>query len=140
MICLVESSTCFAQLCAHPQEDNFINTTSGIITLKTIEWSKISKIARIHRNLNFYADVVWDYLLDSTGFIIPDSCIVLVQFCFDILVFVYLFCFFEKYKILFMYRREGILNEINYGTNIIIISYDLNKSSNKMQQFHKFIT
>ena len=28
-----------------------INTTSGIITLKTIEWSKITKIARAHRNL-----------------------------------------------------------------------------------------
>jgi len=33
MICLFESSTCFEQLCAHPQEDNCINTTSGIITL-----------------------------------------------------------------------------------------------------------
>ena len=41
MICLFESSTCFEQLCAHPQKDNCINTTSGIITLKTIEWSKI---------------------------------------------------------------------------------------------------
>jgi len=26
MICLFESSTCFEQLCAHPQEDNCINT------------------------------------------------------------------------------------------------------------------
>jgi hypothetical protein len=33
IICLFESSTCFEQLCAHPQEDNCINTTSGIITL-----------------------------------------------------------------------------------------------------------
>ena len=33
MICLFESSTCFEQLCAHPQEDNCINTTSGIITV-----------------------------------------------------------------------------------------------------------
>jgi hypothetical protein len=33
IICLFESSTCFEQLCAHPQEDNGINTTSGIITL-----------------------------------------------------------------------------------------------------------
>jgi len=30
MICLFESSTCFEQLCVHPQEDNCINTTSGI--------------------------------------------------------------------------------------------------------------
>jgi hypothetical protein len=28
-----ESSTCFEQLYAHLQEDNYINTTSGIITL-----------------------------------------------------------------------------------------------------------
>jgi hypothetical protein len=33
IICLFESSTCFKQLCAHPQEDNCINTTYGIITL-----------------------------------------------------------------------------------------------------------
>jgi hypothetical protein len=33
------------------QKDNCINTTSGIITLKRIEWSKITKIARTHRNL-----------------------------------------------------------------------------------------
>ena len=33
IICLFGSSTCFEQLCAHPQEDNCINTTSGIITL-----------------------------------------------------------------------------------------------------------
>jgi len=32
MICLFESSTCFEQLCAYPQEDNCINTTSAIIT------------------------------------------------------------------------------------------------------------
>jgi hypothetical protein len=32
MICLFESSTCFEQLCAHPQEDNCINTP-GIITV-----------------------------------------------------------------------------------------------------------
>ena len=30
---LFESSTCFEQPCAHPQEDNCINTTSGINTL-----------------------------------------------------------------------------------------------------------
>jgi hypothetical protein len=34
----IESSTCFEQPCAHPQEDNCINT-SGIINLKTSEWS-----------------------------------------------------------------------------------------------------
>ena len=33
MIRLFESSTCFEQLCAHPQEDNYMNTTSGIIPL-----------------------------------------------------------------------------------------------------------
>ena len=29
----LKSSTCFEQLRAHPQEDNCMNTTSGIITL-----------------------------------------------------------------------------------------------------------
>jgi len=33
IICSFESSTCFEQLCAHPQEDKCINTTSGIITV-----------------------------------------------------------------------------------------------------------
>jgi len=33
IICLFESSTCLEQLCAHLQEDNCINTASGIITL-----------------------------------------------------------------------------------------------------------
>jgi hypothetical protein len=33
MTCLFESSTCFEQPCAHPQEDKCINKTSGIITL-----------------------------------------------------------------------------------------------------------
>jgi hypothetical protein len=47
-----ESSTCFEQPCAHPQEDNCINTPSGIITLKTREWSKITEITRIHRSCN----------------------------------------------------------------------------------------
>jgi len=50
MICLFASSTCFEQLCAHPQEDNCINTTSSMISLKTSEWSKITKLARIQRS------------------------------------------------------------------------------------------
>jgi hypothetical protein len=54
MICLFESSTCFEQLCAYLQEDSCINTTFGIITLKTIDWFKITKIARTHRNLNVH--------------------------------------------------------------------------------------
>jgi archaellum component FlaG (FlaF/FlaG flagellin family) len=33
MICIFESSTCFEQPCAHPQEDSCINTTSGTITV-----------------------------------------------------------------------------------------------------------
>jgi len=33
MIHLFESSICFEQLCAHLQEDNCMNTTSGIITV-----------------------------------------------------------------------------------------------------------
>jgi len=33
IICLFESSTCFEQLCAHPQEEKCIKTTSDIITV-----------------------------------------------------------------------------------------------------------
>jgi len=47
MIRLFESSTCFEQIYAHPQEDDCMNKTSGLITLKTNEWSKIIKISRI---------------------------------------------------------------------------------------------
>jgi len=31
----------FQHYCAHLQEDNCINTTSGIVTLETTEWSKL---------------------------------------------------------------------------------------------------
>ena len=44
MIRLFQSSTCFDQTRAHHQEVNSINTASGIVTLKTSEWSKINKI------------------------------------------------------------------------------------------------
>ena len=33
MLRLFKCSTCFEQLCAQPQEDNCMNTTSGIITV-----------------------------------------------------------------------------------------------------------
>jgi len=52
IIYLFESSTCFEQLCAHPHEDNCMNTTSGTITLKISEWSKITRINRVHRGCN----------------------------------------------------------------------------------------
>ena len=42
----------------------------------------------------FYADVIWCYLFDSTPFIMPDGCIVLIQFIFYVLVVKYLFCLF----------------------------------------------
>jgi hypothetical protein len=57
MICLFASSTRFEQLCARPQEDNCINTTSGKITLKTSEWCKITKVARIHRSYTVHKTV-----------------------------------------------------------------------------------
>jgi len=33
LICLLHSSTCFEQYCAHLQEDNCISTASGIVTV-----------------------------------------------------------------------------------------------------------
>jgi hypothetical protein len=43
LIHLLHSSTCFEHYCAHLQEDNCINTASGIVTLETSEWSKLVK-------------------------------------------------------------------------------------------------
>jgi hypothetical protein len=49
-------------------------------------------------SIYFYADVTRHYLFHYTRFIIPDGCIVLIQFCFHVLVFVYLFCLFSNAK------------------------------------------
>jgi hypothetical protein len=49
IVYLFESSKCFEQLCAHPQEDSCINTTSGVIFLKICDCTKITKVTRIHR-------------------------------------------------------------------------------------------
>jgi hypothetical protein len=46
-------------------------------------------------SIYFYADVAGSYLFHSTCFVIPDGCIVLIQFYFDVLVFVCLLCFFS---------------------------------------------
>jgi len=43
LIHLLYSSTCFEQYCAHLQEDNCINTASGIVNLETSEWSELLK-------------------------------------------------------------------------------------------------
>jgi len=43
LIHLLHSSTCFEHYCAHLQEDNYINTASGIVTLETSEWSYLLK-------------------------------------------------------------------------------------------------
>jgi hypothetical protein len=42
IICLFESSTCFEQLCTHLQEDNCINTASGISCINTFVLLKMS--------------------------------------------------------------------------------------------------
>jgi len=44
IIRLFQSSTWFEQTRAHHQEVSCINTASGIVTLKTSGWSKITKI------------------------------------------------------------------------------------------------
>ena len=43
LIHLLHSSTCFEHYCAHLQEDNCINTASGIVNMETSEWSKLLK-------------------------------------------------------------------------------------------------
>ena len=44
------------------------------------------------------ADVPGSYLFRSAYFVIPDGCIVLILFFFDVLVFVYLFCLFSMQR------------------------------------------
>ena len=38
LIHLLHTSTCFEHYCAHLQEDSFISTASGIVTLETSGW------------------------------------------------------------------------------------------------------
>jgi hypothetical protein len=60
----------------------------------------------------FYADVADSHLFHSTCFVVPDGCIVLVQFCFDILVFVYLLCLISsaEFYILLTVHPEEIVD------------------------------
>jgi hypothetical protein len=63
MTCLFESSTCFEQLCGHPQEENCVNITSGIINPNTIEWSKITAITRIHPGCIVHKTLTINYII-----------------------------------------------------------------------------
>jgi len=50
MILLFESSTCFEQVCAHPQEDNCMNTTTGIVNL--YYWPSGMQVKMVHLDLH----------------------------------------------------------------------------------------
>jgi len=54
LIHLLHSSTCFKHYRAHLQEDNCINTTSGIVTLFVYMSMACIGHRRIHRHLGFY--------------------------------------------------------------------------------------
>ena len=54
LIRLLRSSTCFEHYCAHLQEDNCINTVSGIVTLERSEWSKL-----IQYTLYIFCCIIW---------------------------------------------------------------------------------
>jgi len=41
LILFLRSCTCFEHYGAHLQEDNCINTASGVVTVETSEWSKL---------------------------------------------------------------------------------------------------
>jgi hypothetical protein len=43
-MCILESSTCFEQYYAHPQEVNCINTASGVVTL--CKWLACAQVKR----------------------------------------------------------------------------------------------
>jgi hypothetical protein len=61
-----------------------------------------------------YADVTRSYLFLSTCFVIPSGCVVLIQFCFDVLLFVYLFYLFgnaEFYILLAMHLDVILVND-----------------------------
>jgi hypothetical protein len=65
-----------------------------------------------------YADVAGSYLFHSTCFVIADGCIVLIQFYFDVLVFVYWFCFFSNAEfnvLLTVQRLDAILGNDQLG-------------------------
>jgi len=46
-----------------------MNTTSGIITLKMSEWSKITKIAKIHRGCNTDHSLIFRVIIPEVAFI-----------------------------------------------------------------------
>jgi len=45
LVHLLYPSIYFEHYCAHLQKDNCISTTSGIVALETIEWSKLLNCA-----------------------------------------------------------------------------------------------
>ena len=47
-------------------------------------------------SIYFYVDIARSYLFHSTYFVKPDGCIFLIQFYFDVLLFVYLVCLFSS--------------------------------------------
>jgi hypothetical protein len=61
----------------------------------------------------FYVNIARGYLCQSACLIIPDGYIVLVHFCFDVLVYVYLCCLFciEKFYILLPVHHVMILGK-----------------------------
>jgi len=58
MIYLFKSSTYFEKLCAHPQEDNCINTTSG--SSKHVEDSNKHTIEEIVRQVGYLPELYED--------------------------------------------------------------------------------
>jgi hypothetical protein len=78
IICLSESSTCFQQLCAHPQEDKCINTTSRIITLNAIDHSTVFRVITpevvlIHLSSWGWAQSCWKHVEESNKYIIEET-------------------------------------------------------------------
>jgi hypothetical protein len=75
-IYLFHFSTCFEQPNAYHQENQTVS---------------------LHHLVYITLEIV-NSLFHYTHFIIPDGFIVLIQFCFDVLLFVYLFCLFGNAK------------------------------------------
>ena len=76
---------------------NCIDAASGIalsVSGRPLHGLRESSLAPWDVTIYSYIDVSWCYLFNPTSFIIPDGCIFLIQFYFDVFLLIYLFCLF----------------------------------------------
>jgi len=62
-------------------------------------------------SIYFYADIAGCQLFHSASFVIPDSRIILIPFCLEVPVLMYLFCIAEFYVLLTVHLRSILVNK-----------------------------